>query len=183
MGWIFVCDLGLNKKTLPCNFFYAGLLLVFSEIMHTKLQVFLNRPWRQMRTSLIPLFGKDTARKKNCVFAYTICGKWKRNHRTKMFFYEVEGHTQKLSSFGQVKNIRPKKSLKLVMQVPIQLISCVAVPLPPPPLNPPLGTLFSANSTLMFCPRNSVPANKRSNGCNNLGQWNRYSDKESLVPI
>ena len=55
------------------------------------------------------LFGKDTTRKKNGVFAYVnvICGKRKRNQLTKigglMFFYEVEGHMQKLSLFGQVK--------------------------------------------------------------------------------
>ena len=30
-----------------------------------------------------------------------------------MFFYEIEGHMQKLSSFGRVKKIRPKKSLRL----------------------------------------------------------------------
>ena len=28
-----------------------------------------------------------------------------------MFFYEVEGHMQKLSSFGRGKKIRPKESL------------------------------------------------------------------------
>ena len=73
------------------------------------MQVFLNQPWRQMRTSLIllfgktkALFGKDAARKKTVVFAYVICGKRKRNQQTKiggMFFYEVEGHVPKLSSF------------------------------------------------------------------------------------
>lgn len=30
-----------------------------------------------------------------------------------MFFYEVEGHMQILSSLGRVKNIRPKKSLTI----------------------------------------------------------------------
>ena len=33
-----------------------------------------------------------------------------------MFFYEIEGHMQKLSSFGRVKKIRPKMSLRLDMQ-------------------------------------------------------------------
>ena len=59
--------------------------------MHAKRQVFLNQPWRQIRTLLILLFGKtkalfekDATRKKNCVFAYVICGKPKRNQQTKM---------------------------------------------------------------------------------------------------
>ena len=40
-----------------------------------------------------------------------------------MFFYEIEGHMQKLSSFGRVKKkIRPKKSLRLDMQAPVQLL-------------------------------------------------------------
>ena len=30
-----------------------------------------------------------------------------------MFFYEVEGHMQKLSSFGRGNKIRPKQSLTL----------------------------------------------------------------------
>ena len=38
-----------------------------------------------------------------------------------MFFYEIEGHMQKLSSLGRVKKIWPKKSLRLDMQVPLQL--------------------------------------------------------------
>ena len=38
-----------------------------------------------------------------------------------MFFYEVEGHMQELSSFGQGKQKRPKKSLPLLMQAPLQL--------------------------------------------------------------
>ena len=62
--------------------------------MHAKMQVFLDQPWRQMRTSLILLFGKtkalfgeDTARKEKCVFACVICGKPKRNQRTKLRGY------------------------------------------------------------------------------------------------
>ena len=39
-----------------------------------------------------------------------------------MFFYEIKGHTQKLSSFGRVKKIRPKKSLRLDMSAPLQLL-------------------------------------------------------------
>ena len=38
-----------------------------------------------------------------------------------MFFYEVEGHMQKVSSFGRGKKIWPKKSLTLFLQVPLQL--------------------------------------------------------------
>ena len=38
-----------------------------------------------------------------------------------MFFCEIEGHMQKLSSFERVKKIRPKKSLRLDMQTPLQL--------------------------------------------------------------
>ena len=43
---------------------------------------FLNQSWRQMRASLIllfgktkALFGKDATKKKNCVFAKVICAK------------------------------------------------------------------------------------------------------------
>ena len=37
-----------------------------------------------------------------------------------MFLYEIEGHMQKLSSFGRVKKLQPKKSLRLHMQAPLQ---------------------------------------------------------------
>ena len=78
------------------------------------MEVFVNQPWRQMRTLLVlmfgktkALFGKDGIRQKNA-FLQTlfVVYKQKRNQRTKlgaMFFYEVEGHMQKLSSFGRVK--------------------------------------------------------------------------------
>ena len=39
-----------------------------------------------------------------------------------MFFYEIEGHMQKLSSFGREKKIWPKTSLRLDMWVPLQLL-------------------------------------------------------------
>ena len=39
-----------------------------------------------------------------------------------MFFYEVEGHMQKLSSFGRGKKIRPKKSLTWLLHEALQLI-------------------------------------------------------------
>ena len=37
------------------------------------------------------LFGKDSARVKNCVFAYLICGKRKRNQQTKIGGYVFLG--------------------------------------------------------------------------------------------
>ena len=39
-----------------------------------------------------------------------------------MFFYEVEGHMQKLSSFRRGKKIWPKKSLTWFLQVPLRLL-------------------------------------------------------------
>ena len=53
MSSIFACDLGLNGKTLPRNFFCC-FVFRFREI-------FLNQPWRQMRASLILLYGKAKA--------------------------------------------------------------------------------------------------------------------------
>ena len=38
-----------------------------------------------------------------------------------MFFYEVEGHMPKLSSFGRGKTIRPKKSLTSFLHAALQL--------------------------------------------------------------
>ena len=40
-----------------------------------------------------------------------------------MFVYDVEGHMQKLSSFGQGKKIQLKKSLALFMHLPLQFLS------------------------------------------------------------
>ena len=37
-----------------------------------------------------------------------------------MFFYKVEGHMPKLSSFGQGKTIRPKKSLTSLLHAALQ---------------------------------------------------------------
>ena len=39
-----------------------------------------------------------------------------------MFFYEVEGHMLKLSSFGRGKKIRPKKSLTSFLHEALQVI-------------------------------------------------------------
>ena len=70
MSSIFACDLGLNRKTLSRNFFCC-FVFRFREI-------FFNQHWRQMRASLILLFGKteaffgkDTARKKTA-FLHTL---------------------------------------------------------------------------------------------------------------
>ena len=38
-----------------------------------------------------------------------------------MFFYKVEGHMPKLSSFGRGKKFRPKKSLTSLLQAALQL--------------------------------------------------------------
>ena len=38
-----------------------------------------------------------------------------------MFFYKVEGHMSKLSSFGRGKTIRPKKSLTSLLHAALQL--------------------------------------------------------------
>ena len=40
-----------------------------------------------------------------------------------MFFYKVEGHMLKLSSFGQGKTIRPKKSLTSLLHAALQLLT------------------------------------------------------------
>ena len=38
-----------------------------------------------------------------------------------MFFYKVEGHMPKLSSFGKGKTIRPEKSLTSLLHAALQL--------------------------------------------------------------
>ena len=77
MSSIFACDLGLNRKTLSHNFFCC-FVVRFREI-------FFNQHWRQMRASLILLFGKtkaffgkDTARKK---LHFCICYLWKMKEK------------------------------------------------------------------------------------------------------
>ena len=87
---------------MPRNFFYR-FVLHFGEI-------FLNQRWRQMRASLILLFGKtkaffgkDTARKKTAFLHTLFVENERETSKLKlggMFFSEVEGHMQKLSSFG-----------------------------------------------------------------------------------
>ena len=64
-----------------------------------------------------------------------------------MFFYEIEGHIQILSSFGRVNKIQPKKSLKLDIQVPLQFhatrkLNIWSVSTKPPGLCNPLGWML-----------------------------------------
>ena len=123
MSSIFACDLGLNRKTLSGNFFYC-FGFRFREI-------FFNQHWRQMRASLILLFGKtkaffgkDTARKKTAFLHTLFVENERETSKLKwgfMFFYKVEGHMPKLSSFGRGKKFRPKKSLTSLLHAALQL--------------------------------------------------------------
>ena len=135
MSSIFACDLGLNRKTLSRNFFCC-FVFRFREI-------FFNQHWRQMRASLILLFGKtkaffgkDTARKKTAFLHTLFVENERETSKLKwgaMFFYKVEGHMPKLSSFGRGKKFRPKKSLTSLLHAALQLIiliflfDCVAL--------------------------------------------------------
>ena len=84
-----------------------------------------------MRTSLILLFGKtkvffgkDTARKKTAFLHTLFVENERETNKLKlggMFFYEVEGHMPKLSSFGRGKTIGPKKSLTSFLHAALQL--------------------------------------------------------------
>ena len=42
-----------------------------------------------------------------------------------MFFYKVESHMPKLSSFGRGKKFRPKKSLTSLLHAALQLFPCL----------------------------------------------------------
>ena len=44
-----------------------------------------------------------------------------------MFFYKVEGHMPKLSSFGRGKKFRPKKSLTSLLHAALQLCLVVII--------------------------------------------------------
>ena len=124
MSLIFACDLGLNRKTLSGNFFCC-FVFRFREI-------FFNQHWWQMRASLILLFGKtkaffgkDTARKKTAFLHTLFVENERETSKLKwgvMFFYKVEGHMPKLSSFGRGKKFRPKKSLTSLLHAALQLI-------------------------------------------------------------
>ena len=125
MSSIFACDLGLNRKTLSRNFFCCF-------VFHFR-EIFFNQHWRQMRASLILLFGKtkaffgkDTARKKTAFLHTLFVENERETSRLKwgaMFFYKVEGHMPKLSSFGRGKKFRPKKSLTSLLHAALQLIT------------------------------------------------------------
>ena len=123
MSSIFACDLGLNRKTLSGNFFCC-FGFRFREI-------FFNQHWRQMRASLILLFGKtkaffgkDTARKKTAFLHTLFVENERETSKLKwgvMFFYKVEGHMPKLNSFGRGKQFRPKKSLTSLLHAALQI--------------------------------------------------------------
>ena len=126
MSSIFACDLGLNRKTLSRNFFCCF-------VFHFR-EIFFNQHWRQMRASLILLFGKtnkaffgkDTARKKTAFLHTLFVENERETSKLKwgaMFFYKVEGHMPKLSSFGRGKKFRPKKSLTSLLHAALQLIT------------------------------------------------------------
>ena len=125
MSSIFACDLGLNRKTLSRNFFCC-FVFRFREIL-------FNQHWRQMRASLILLFGKtkaffgkDTARKKTAFLHTLFVENERETSRLKwgaMFFYKVEGHMPKLSSFGRGKKFRPKKSLTSLLHAALHVYS------------------------------------------------------------
>ena len=130
MSSVFAYDLGLNRKTLSRNFFCC-FVFRFQEI-------FFNQHWREMRASLILLFektkaffGKDTARKRTAFLHTLFVEKERETSKLKwgggggMFFYEVEGHMLKLSSFGRGKTIRPKKSLTSFLHAALQFLQAV----------------------------------------------------------
>ena len=122
MSSILAYDLGLNRKTLSRNFFCC-FVFVFREI-------FFNQHWRQMRASLILLFGKtkaffgkDTARKKTAFLHTLFVENERETSKLKwgvMFLYKVEGHMPKLSSFGRGKKFWPKKSLTSLLHAALQ---------------------------------------------------------------
>ena len=84
-----------------------------------------------MRASLILLFGKTkaffgkgTARKKTAFLHTLFVENERETSKLKwgaMFFYKVEGHMPKLSSFGRGKKFRPKKSLTSLLHAALQL--------------------------------------------------------------
>ena len=63
--------------------------------MHAKMQVFLNQPWRQMRPSLILLFGKTKA-------LFRKDATRKKLQFLHMLFVENERETSKLKWEGYV---------------------------------------------------------------------------------
>ena len=70
-------------------------------------------------------FGKDTARKKTAFLHTLFVENERETSKLKygdMFFYEVEGHMPKSSSFGRGKTIWPKKSLTSFLHAALQLL-------------------------------------------------------------
>ena len=85
-----------------------------------------------MRASLILLFGKQklslerTPPGKKTAFLHTLFVENERETSKlkwgAMFFYKLEGHMPKLSSFGRGKKFRPKKSLTSLLHAALQLL-------------------------------------------------------------
>ena len=80
----------LTGKHCPVSF-SAVLCFVFEKINNASKNAGFPEPalaangsiiWKNIWTAL---FGKDAAKKKNCIFAYIICGKWKKNQWTKIW--------------------------------------------------------------------------------------------------
>ena len=139
MSSIFACDLGLNGKTLP-RIFFCCFVFRFPEI-------YLSQHWRPMRASLILLFGntkavfgKGIARKKNAFLHTLFVENERETSKLKwgdMFFYEVEGHMPKLSSFRRGKKFGLKShlrasctqpfnwSMKVIAERPVNRLQCV----------------------------------------------------------
>ena len=154
MSSIFACDLGLNRKTLSRNFFCC-FVFRFREI-------FFNQHWRQMRASLILLFGKtkaffgkDTARKKTAFLHTLLVENERETSKLKwgaMFFYKVEGHMPKLSSCGRGKNFGLKSHLRACCTQPFKNIT-------------PLGMNCLARATVTYT-RSALVPNKSS-----MSEW------------
>ena len=124
MSSIFACDLGLNRKTLSRNFFCC-FVFRFREI-------FFNQHWRQNARLADSIVWKNKSflwkghRQEKTAFLHTLFVENERETSKlkwgAMFFYKVEGHMPKLSSFGRGKKFRPKKSLTSLLHAALQLI-------------------------------------------------------------
>ena len=120
----------LNFCMWPWTFFCC-FVFPFQEVKHAKMHVFLYQPWWQMRTSLILLFGKTkalfgkNAPGKKLHFIIHYLWKTKRNQQTKIgdyvFLWSQRPHS-KIELIWTSEKKRPKKSLRLVMQAPLQLL-------------------------------------------------------------
>ena len=125
MSSIFACDLGLNRKTLSRNFFCC-FVFRFREI-------FFNQHWRQNARFADSIVWKNKSFlwKGHCqektAFLHTLFVENERETSKlkwgAMFFYKVEGHMPKLSSFGRGKKFRSKKSLTSLLHAALQFKS------------------------------------------------------------